>query len=397
MAHAKGTSSTFGATQAVYYLDNEHAPADVIKNWLDANEGTLAGRELTTENITRVLSKTRFKEAWQNLREKHDFEILDEPDHADRGGGQTEKIECSLCGKKVKRLPNHLPTCTGSSDSDDSLEEEKDKDFPDISDLREGARYNREALHQAHGGAKYRGIAPSADHPYIFIFTGKAGEEHGYKDEFRGDTFIYTGEGQEGDMEWSMGNKAIRNHKSTDTELHLFESNNEAWQVTYLGQYECVDWFKEALPDQRGNMRQGIRFKLDPVENNVTIPESDIDDLDIDRLYEQAIESSPGTGKESGETASTSSKSQTSYTRSEIVKKYALRVADGICQGCGKDAPFISNDGNPYLEVHHLHRRSDGGPDHPDNVIALCPNCHRRVHHGKDGAEFNETLVKKTQ
>ncbi|MDY7081344.1 MAG: HNH endonuclease [Halobacteria archaeon] len=47
------------------------------------------------------------------------------------------------------------------------------------------------------------------------------------------------------------------------------------------------------------------------------------------------------------------------------------------------------------MEVHHLHRHSDGGVDHPDNVIALCPNCHRRVHYGKDGDSFNQKLIKK--
>ena len=75
-----------------------------------------------------------------------------------------------------------------------------------------------------------------------------------------------------------------------------------------------------------------------------------------------------------------------------MVKEYALRVADGVCQGCGENAPFENDDGDPFLEVHHLYRRSDGGAVHPDNVVALCPNYHRRVHHGKDGDEFNEKL-----
>jgi 5-methylcytosine-specific restriction enzyme A len=78
---------------------------------------------------------------------------------------------------------------------------------------------------------------------------------------------------------------------------------------------------------------------------------------------------------------------------SEVVREYALRVAAGVCQGCEDEAPFVGNDGEPYLEVHHLYRRSDGGPDHPDNIVALCPNCHRRVHHGKDGDEFNQERI----
>ncbi|WP_348641094.1 HNH endonuclease signature motif containing protein [Martelella sp. HB161492] len=50
-------------------------------------------------------------------------------------------------------------------------------------------------------------------------------------------------------------------------------------------------------------------------------------------------------------------------------------------------------DGEPYLEPHHLRRLSDGGPDHPAHVISLCPNCHRRVHFGRDATEYNQSLV----
>ena len=51
--------------------------------------------------------------------------------------------------------------------------------------------------------------------------------------------------------------------------------------------------------------------------------------------------------------------------------------------------------GRPYLEPHHTRRLSDGGPDDYHHVIALCPTCHRRVHHGEDGATYNADLVAK--
>ncbi|KAB1184840.1 MULTISPECIES: HNH endonuclease [Haloferax] len=35
--------------------------------------------------------------------------------------------------------------------------------------------------------------------------------------------------------------------------------------------------------------------------------------------------------------------------------------------------------------------RSSGGADAPENVIVICANCHRCVHRGNDGAEFNES------
>ena len=49
-------------------------------------------------------------------------------------------------------------------------------------------------------------------------------------------------------------------------------------------------------------------------------------------------------------------------------------------------------DGTLYLEPHHTRRLSDGGPDHPRWVGALCPNCHREIHHGADGVRKNKRL-----
>lgn len=257
--------------------------------------------------------------------------------------------------------------------------------------FRVGETYHRvEDIHDEYGGNRYSGISPTADHPYVFIFYGEAGEWHGYNDEFLEDgTFLYTGEGRDGDMEMTGGNAAIRDHASNGDELHVFELNEGAWQVTYVGEYEYEDHHWTRLPDRSDMMRDAIRFELVPAgSREIDVGTRDLDGLSLDELYEQAEASVTGEGRPTpGES------SRTTYTRSEVVKEYALRRADGVCQGCGDDAPFLDEDGEPFLEVHHLHRRSDGGADHPDNVIALCPNCHRRVHYGRDGDEFNQELI----
>ncbi|WP_394240959.1 HNH endonuclease [Vibrio astriarenae] len=77
--------------------------------------------------------------------------------------------------------------------------------------------------------------------------------------------------------------------------------------------------------------------------------------------------------------------------RSEAIKLYAKKRACGVCEGCGANSPFETKSG-PYLEIHHLTRLADGGADHPENVIALCPTCHRRAHYSIDSKEFNEQL-----
>ena len=69
-----------------------------------------------------------------------------------------------------------------------------------------------------------------------------------------------------------------------------------------------------------------------------------------------------------------------SFTRSAEVVKATKTRAKGICQYCGNPAPFNDKKGNPYLEVHHIIWLSRGGEDSTDNTVALCPNCHTRMH-----------------
>jgi len=66
--------------------------------------------------------------------------------------------------------------------------------------------------------------------------------------------------------------------------------------------------------------------------------------------------------------------------------------ARGICEACENEAPFKTKTGRPFLKVHHPKRMSDGGPDHPNNVAAVCPNCHRRGHFSHDRETFNADL-----
>jgi predicted HNH restriction endonuclease len=68
--------------------------------------------------------------------------------------------------------------------------------------------------------------------------------------------------------------------------------------------------------------------------------------------------------------------------RDEAVKRWVLRNACGRCEACGCSAPFVGKDGFPYLEVHHLKTLATGGSDRVSNAVALCPNCHRGLHHG---------------
>lgn len=99
-----------------------------------------------------------------------------------------------------------------------------------------GKIYNRrKEIHGKYKGQQYGGISTPAEHPYVFVFTGDAGEAYGYRDGYGADdTFWYTGEGQEGDMKMTNGNLAIRDHKKNDKEILLFESDGSG-DVSFVG------------------------------------------------------------------------------------------------------------------------------------------------------------------
>ena len=71
------------------------------------------------------------------------------------------------------------------------------------------------------------------------------------------------------------------------------------------------------------------------------------------------------------------------YRRNPDVVAAVLIRANGICEECYKEAPFLRvKDNSPYLEVHHKIQLSQKGEDTVENAIAVCPNCHRKLHYG---------------
>lgn len=82
----------------------------------------------------------------------------------------------------------------------------------------------------------------------------------------------------------------------------------------------------------------------------------------------------------------------TTIVRDRAVRHAVLNRALGLCEYC-KTPGFRTTSGQIYLETHHVIPLSEGGPDRVNNVIALCPNDHRRSHHGVNKAEFRAELL----
>lgn len=64
---------------------------------------------------------------------------------------------------------------------------------------------------------------------------------------------------------------------------------------------------------------------------------------------------------------------------------------------CENPAPFEDKQGIPYLEVHHIVWLANDGPDTIDNVAALCPNCHRRMHSLNSKGDISRLKARRQQ
>lgn len=69
------------------------------------------------------------------------------------------------------------------------------------------------------------------------------------------------------------------------------------------------------------------------------------------------------------------------FIRNSELRRRILVAAGGVCQCC-KSKTFQTAAGEWFLEVHHKKWLREGGLDHQDNLVALCPNCHRKEHYG---------------
>lgn len=85
----------------------------------------------------------------------------------------------------------------------------------------------------------------------------------------------------------------------------------------------------------------------------------------------------------------------TQYDRDPKLAAYVRKMAKGKCELCRSKAPFIKPNGLPYLEVHHLWPLADHGPDTIENTVALCPNCHRELHHGRNQEKLRKQVCKR--
>lgn len=250
-------------------------------------------------------------------------------------------------------------------------------------------------IHERLGGSQQAGIITLSQHPLIIAVTGSRDELHPYTDKLSADgAFEYVGQGNVGDMKMARGNSAIRDHIENGEDLLLFEYAGKGGMVKYLGQFACETFQMKRGLDSNNQDREIIVFELRPIG-------SDFNEVSI--LHDIPTASSEYSLRQMRERAINAAKTKprgtkrpaTLYERSVIVRDYVLARARGHCEYCSEAAPFLKENGVPFLEAHHIRRLTDGGPDDPRFMIGVCPNCHRAAHYSFDKLAINKQMQEK--
>lgn len=207
-----------------------------------------------------------------------------------------------------------------------------------------------------------------------------------YDDRWIDDVLHYTGMGRRGDQSLThTQNKTLNESNTNGVEVYLCEVFRDK-EYTFRGRVQLVrDPYQENQPDDDGNMRKvwvfpvtliGEGKKFQPSEDAIRhaneIQEKKASRMSFNDLKKRA--------KNARKTSSRRSGTVTTYNRDPYVAEFAKRRAEGICQLCENPAPFHNKHGEPYLETHHVDWLARGGEDSIGNTVALCPNCHKKMH-----------------
>lgn len=123
--------------------------------------------------------------------------------------------------------------------------------------------------------------------------------------------------------------------------------------------------------------------------------DNEILDLDFSINFSPEIYRKEKIAKPKGTLKPKSKKQEISvFKRNPLVKIYVLQRSNGKCELCN-NTPFLNKYDQPFLEVHHILPLSENGADTVLNAVALCPNCHRELHYGKNTEEKNNQLIEK--
>lgn len=203
----------------------------------------------------------------------------------------------------------------------------------------------------------------------------------GYEDdEDLGDVIIYTGHGgndpatgrQNADQDMTRHNAALAMNVTNGVPVRVIRGYKlESMYAPengyrYDGLYRVEDYWRE-----KGRSGYYVwRFRLVKVTNEPSPETTTLSTRETKKSY------SPG-----NESPQRMEVRTQRIVRTTAVGEYVKGLYDCACQRCGLR---IVSKGGPYAEAAHIRPlgRPHDGPDVPENVLCLCPNCHTEFDFG---------------
>lgn len=271
-----------------------------------------------------------------------------------------------------------------------------------IDDLKINNIYTNDVIAKVFKCSKQGGMRKSNTTNTLVLISKQTGKSI-YHDTWVDNMLHYTGMGQVGDQKLDFAqNRTLKDSAKNGVTVHLFEVFKDT-EYTYAGIVKLAEPpYNVTEPDKNNNKRIVYKFPLklktsEYCPNNETLIqnkkklEKSISRKTIQEIKELAIEKSKlNKNKHLVRKVSTFT-----HERSPEIKEYVKELANGICQLCDNKAPFEVK-GKPFLHVHHIEYLSRGGEDTIENAIAVCPNCHAKIHQ-LELEEDKEKLLRKVQ
>jgi 5-methylcytosine-specific restriction protein A len=207
-----------------------------------------------------------------------------------------------------------------------------------------------------------------------------------YQDRWEGDVLHYTGMGPTGDQSLTYAqNRTLAESSKTGVPVHLLEAH-ELQRYTYAGEVQLIaDPYQEEQLDDLGQNRKvwmfSIRLKPGGVAPVLTETEARaIEESQAKKARQLSMAELKARAAKAKKTPAQRTTQTSVYVRDAAVAEYVKRLAKGHCDLCGQQAPFENKQNEAYLECHHINWLAKGGEDTTANTVALCPNCHRKMH-----------------
>ena len=174
----------------------------------------------------------------------------------------------------------------------------------------------------------------------------------------------------------------IKRAKLFDDFLKEIHKSSKTFQVIIQsGKLRNIDTYESAKAEKRQLDESLWRIKSYNLQNG---------DYVLARGPIPFIDQFSSEGKMGNENPERTKKTSSVYNRDPKVRNAVLLRASGNCEYC-KEKGFQTPNGL-YLETHHITPLSEDGPDTVDNVIALCPNDHKKAHYWINKMQLRKEL-----